>query len=90
MINKILTTIFGSRNDREMKRLAPKVTQVNAFEPALQFLARGNFQRAAFVLAGQKSPLKRKIANPALSAFASPAKAARRLTLLAPAPTMTT
>jgi len=38
MINKILTTIFGSRNDREMKRLAPKVVQVNSFEPALQAL----------------------------------------------------
>src|ERR1700677_1425566 len=38
MINKILTTIFGSRNDREMKRLGPKVIQVNSFEPALQAL----------------------------------------------------
>jgi len=38
MINTILTKIFGSRNEREMKRLWPKVAQVNAFEPALQAL----------------------------------------------------
>jgi hypothetical protein len=44
-----------------------------AFEPLPQLLARRNFQRAAFAFLGQKSPLKRKIANPALSAFASPA-----------------
>ena len=35
----------------------------------LQFLARRNFQRAAFVLVGQKSPLKRKIASPSLKRF---------------------
>ncbi len=38
MINTLLTKIFGSRNEREMKRLAPKVVQVNSFEPALQAL----------------------------------------------------
>src|SRR5271167_4302197 len=39
MINTLLTKIFGSRNEREMKRLAPKVVQVNSFEPALQTLS---------------------------------------------------
>jgi len=39
MINTILTKIFGSRNEREMKRLAPKVVQVNSFESALQALS---------------------------------------------------
>jgi preprotein translocase subunit SecA len=39
MINTLLTKIFGSRNEREMKRLAPKVAQVNSFEPALQALS---------------------------------------------------
>jgi preprotein translocase subunit SecA len=38
MINSLLTKIFGSRNQREMKRLAPKVEMVNSFEPALQAL----------------------------------------------------
>ncbi len=38
MINSLLTKIFGSRNQREMKRLAPKVELVNGFEPALQAL----------------------------------------------------
>ena len=38
MINSLLTKIFGSRNQREMKRLAPKVDLVNSFEPALKAL----------------------------------------------------
>src|SRR5665213_352153 len=38
MINSLLTKIFGSRNQREMKRLAPKVELVNSFEPALKAL----------------------------------------------------
>src|SRR6202453_4871942 len=38
MINSILTKIFGSRNQREMERLAPKVELVNSFEPAIKAL----------------------------------------------------
>jgi preprotein translocase subunit SecA len=38
MINSLLTKIFGSRNQREMKRLAPKVDLVNSFEPPLKAL----------------------------------------------------
>ena len=36
--DKFLTKIFGSANDRLLKKLTPVVAQINAFEPALQSL----------------------------------------------------
>ncbi len=39
MINAILTKIFGSRNDRELKKLWPKVAEINALEPSIQALS---------------------------------------------------
>ena len=39
MINNILTKIFGTRNDRELKRAREVVGQVAAFEPALRALS---------------------------------------------------
>jgi len=36
MIGKILTKVFGSKNERELKRLQPIVDQINALEPAVQ------------------------------------------------------
>ncbi len=38
MVAKLFRKIFGSRNDREIKRYSKTVTQVNAFEGALQEL----------------------------------------------------
>jgi len=39
MIAQILAKIFGTRNDREIKKLLPLVQTVNAFEPALKRLS---------------------------------------------------
>ncbi|MEM9293831.1 MAG: preprotein translocase subunit SecA [Acidobacteriota bacterium] len=39
MINKILTAIFGSQHDRELKRIQPKVDAINALEPQFQALS---------------------------------------------------
>src|SRR5258706_10079063 len=39
MINAILTKIFGSRNERELKKLWPKVAEINALEPSIQALS---------------------------------------------------
>src|SRR5436305_1688623 len=38
MLQDVAKKIFGSRNDREIKRIRPIVEQVNALEPALQKL----------------------------------------------------
>lgn len=35
MITRLLNLIFGSKNDREIKRLRPLVQQINALEPSL-------------------------------------------------------
>ncbi len=39
MIQKILSKIVGTKNERELKRLAPPVGQINALEPAMQALS---------------------------------------------------
>ena len=39
MLNQLFTKIVGSRNDRILKDLNKKVSQINAFEPAMQKLS---------------------------------------------------
>jgi preprotein translocase subunit SecA len=36
MLNKVITTVFGSKHERDVKRLQPRVAEVNAFEPKLR------------------------------------------------------
>ena len=38
MLGKILTTLFGTRNDREVKRMRARVERIAAFEPELRAL----------------------------------------------------
>jgi preprotein translocase subunit SecA len=38
LINKLMTKVFGTSHEREMKRLAPLVEQMNALEPEMQKL----------------------------------------------------
>ncbi len=38
MLNKLLKSIFGSKNDRELKRMGKVVVRINALEPAMQAL----------------------------------------------------
>ena len=38
MIGNFLKKIFGSKNERELKRLGKLVASINAFEPALEKL----------------------------------------------------
>ena len=33
MINKVLTTIFGSKHERDVKRMLPAVANINSLEP---------------------------------------------------------
>ena len=39
MIDKVLTSIFGSKHERDVKRMLPVVAQINALEPAISKLA---------------------------------------------------
>ncbi len=39
MFETILTKVFGSKNDREVKKLWPKVAEINALEPQMQALS---------------------------------------------------
>src|SRR5713101_6401022 len=38
MIDKILTTIFGSKHERDVKRMLPTVAGINALEPEISKL----------------------------------------------------
>jgi len=39
LINKLMTKVFGTSHEREMKRLAPLVERMNALEPGMQKLS---------------------------------------------------
>ncbi len=39
MLNKAIAKVFGTSNERAVKRLMPIVAQINAFEPAIQALS---------------------------------------------------
>jgi len=39
MIDKVLTSIFGSKHDRDVKRMVPIVHQINALEPEISALS---------------------------------------------------
>ena len=39
MINKVLTAIFGSQHERDVKKLLPTVEQINALEPQMKALS---------------------------------------------------
>ena len=43
MLRKVFTSIFGSRNDRVIKRLSKNVARINELEPALEKLADADF-----------------------------------------------
>ena len=56
MLNRLLTSIFGSRNDRFVKQLGGIVKKINALEPQMQALSDAELQA--------KTPeLKQRIAN---------------------------
>ena len=39
MINSLVAKVFGTKNEREVKRLLPQVAAINALEPAIQKLS---------------------------------------------------
>src|SRR4051794_29405215 len=44
MISRILTKIFGTQHEREMKKLQPLVDKIASFEPAMQALSDAQLQ----------------------------------------------
>ncbi len=56
MVMNFLTKIFGSKNERELKKLQPIVEQINSFEPAVQAMDDAQ-------LAQQTLRFKERLAN---------------------------
>jgi preprotein translocase subunit SecA len=67
LFNKVIAKVFGTSNERAVKRLMPIVAQINAFEPSIQALPdealrnkTGEFrQRIAAALEGIEDPEER-------------------------------
>jgi preprotein translocase subunit SecA len=67
LFNKVIAKVFGTSNERAVKRLMPIVAQINAFEPSIQALPdealrnkTGEFrQRIAAALEGIEDPDER-------------------------------
>ena len=56
MISKLLTKVFGSKNERELKQLQPIVEQINQLEPDLKAMTDEQ-------LRGQTAVFKERLAN---------------------------
>ena len=39
MFNKVVAAVFGTSNEREIKRIAPLVEEINSLEPAIKQLS---------------------------------------------------
>ncbi|MCU0605329.1 MAG: preprotein translocase subunit SecA, partial [Desulfobacterales bacterium] len=44
MVMSFLAKVFGSKNERELKKLQPMVERINALEPAMQALSDGELR----------------------------------------------
>src|SRR3954463_10630357 len=56
MLDTLLAKVFGTQNERELKKIRPIVDAVNALEPPIQALTDGELR--------EKTPeLKRRVAN---------------------------
>jgi preprotein translocase subunit SecA len=56
MLGQLLAKVIGTQNDRELKRLAPVVAKVNAFEPAIEPLSDAE-------LRGKTAEFKQRVAG---------------------------
>jgi preprotein translocase subunit SecA len=56
MFGQLLTKIVGTQNDRELKRLRPRVAEINAFEPATKALSDSQ-------LRGKTAEFRARLAN---------------------------
>jgi preprotein translocase subunit SecA len=83
MINTILTKVFGTQHEREIRRLEPMVTAINALEPEVQGLSDTE-------LAGRTATFREQLAQGQpldellIPAFAVAREAARRTVRMRP------
>lgn len=56
MVQRILTSLFGSKHERDMKKLRPLIDQINSLEPSMQALSDAQLQ-------GKTPEFKTRIAN---------------------------
>ncbi|MBY0494559.1 MAG: preprotein translocase subunit SecA [Cyanobacteria bacterium] len=56
MLGQLLTKIVGTQNDRELKRLRPRVAEINAFEESIKLLSDGQ-------LRGKTAEFRARLAN---------------------------
>jgi len=56
MINKVLTSVFGTKSDRDMKKMIPLVSQINDLEPEISKLTNSK-------LAAKTTEFKQRHAN---------------------------
>ena len=56
MLSRALTKVFGSKHERDVKRLLPQVAAINAIEPRIQALSDAE-------LRGKTAELKQKLAE---------------------------
>ena len=56
MIGEVLKKIFGSQNERNLKRIAPIVDEINGFEPAIRRLSDED-------LKGKTAEFKQRLEN---------------------------
>lgn len=78
MITNILAKIFGTRNDREIKKLQPIVDKINSLEPKIQALSDPELQNQTNVLREKLSQGK-TLDDILPEAFATMREAARRV-----------
>jgi len=53
MINKVLTKVFGSQHERDVKKMQPTVAEINALEPQMQALSDEQLRAKTDELRGQ-------------------------------------
>jgi len=54
LINTLVAKVFGTKNEREIKRLMPRVEEINRLEPAMRTLSDAELQ-------GQTEKFRRQI-----------------------------
>jgi preprotein translocase subunit SecA len=78
ILDYVLTKIFGSKNERELERLLPRVTQINALEPQMQGLSDEQLRQKTGEFRERLKDEKETLDDLLPEAFAAVREAARR------------
>ncbi|MGZ8797791.1 MAG: preprotein translocase subunit SecA, partial [Thermoanaerobaculia bacterium] len=61
MIEKVLTTIFGSKHERDVKKLVPVVVQINALEPSISRMTEEQLRAKTVEFRGRLKPVVERL-----------------------------